>query len=140
MKIPRLLQFVVLLLICCGCAGVVSFHEIHTKADKVKLIDGVQEDEADLLAQKFILSKGLEDRLYSLNPYQRELEIFRIDDGVKKEFAVEPWAKPSFKVYEHWMVYFRDKEGSWLAGLYPVRPFVVEINAKTGEIVKWGLK
>lgn len=125
-----------------GCASFeqVSYQSIKNKLPLIDLANGVNDQEAIVLAQNFIISKGLGDRLYTLKPIGVERKNVWISDEGSVEFYVPPGDDFKGKLEEYWFVLFRDKKGSQLFGCYPVIPFYVKVDAKNGEVMKWGLK
>ena len=125
-----------------GCApfGTVSYLEIRRAAFRIDRSNGIDQQEAIILAQKAIIDKGLGDRLYSLKPIGLEKKIVWNKDG-KEILIVDPPSETfQFDLKKTWIVLFRDRKGSQLWGLYPVIPFYVEVNLETGDIERWGLK
>jgi hypothetical protein len=138
----RKIYLIIACLICTGCASFeqVSFSSIKNKMSLVETSNGINDQEAIVLAQNFIISKGLADRLYSLKPVGVEKKnVWKSAEG-RVEFYVPPGEDFQPDLQEYWMVLFRDKEGSQFFGHYAVIPFYVKINAKTGEVIRWGLK
>jgi len=106
----------------------------------VDVSDGVNEDEAILLSLRNILNKGLEDRLYNLQPHKIYKKHILIRDGERIVFVRPPSSTFHGATQSMWVVLFKDRENTYLWGLYPVIPFYTEVDAKTGAIVDWGLK
>ena len=125
-----------------GCATFedVSYRSVKNKMDLLDLSNGVNDQEAIVLAQHFIISKGMGDRLYTLKPISAEKKnVWQSLEG-RVEFYIPPGDDFQGEVQQYWMVLFRDKEGSQFFGHYPVIPFYVKVDAKSGEIIRWGLK
>ena len=136
----RFLIFILLIFLQ-GCGSTFSYHDIHEAAKvMVDTSDGVNEDEAILLALRNILNKGLADRLYNLEPYKIYRKYVWIRDGKRIVFMRPPSSTFQFPVQDTWVVLFKDKENTFFFGIYPVIPFYTEVDAGTGEIVEWGLK
>lgn len=117
-----------------------SHQDILISAAHINISDGIDQDEAILLALRLILQKGLADRLYSLEPFKIDKKMIWNKDGEEVLLEEPVSVYFQFPVRTVWTVYFRDKKGSWFWGLYPVIPFIVEIDKDTGEILKWELK
>ena len=132
--------FVVIGIALSGCGSVVSYHQIRQAALAVNANDGIDKQEAVILAKNFIINKGLDGRLHSLKPLDVKERTTWDKDGETIEFVTDPPETFQGKINKSWMVFFRDKEGSFLKGLYPIMPFYVEIDRRTGEILGWGLK
>ena len=134
-----LFLFLIFGIVGCALSEKTSYHAIREKAARVDLTDGVSDYEAVALAQNFIVSRGLADRLYSLKPLSVEQKTFWVSEEGRVEFAVPPenFDQP---LQKYWMVLFRDKEGSQFFGAYPVIPFYVKVDAVNGEVIRWGLK
>lgn len=119
-----------------GCAHKpVSYRDILDKSDEVSIVYGVRDHEAALFAQRYLLKKSLQYRMCSINPYKVKRHQYFFKDGKKVVFYREPALdfKPTF--FDTWLVYFRDKESSLFWGLVTFNPFVVEVDAKTGQIL-----
>jgi hypothetical protein len=137
---PRLWMVMFLSCLLSACASSpIDYKHIRGKMRYVDLSDGVTEREAITIAQNFIVNKGLGDRLYNLKPIGTEKKVVWDKNGERIELLKIP-EKLNQPLEEYWFVYFRDKEGSQLFGLYPVTPFYVKVDAKTGEVMRWGLK
>lgn len=133
------LILILLLTLIVGCSyPIVSYKDIRLAAQEVYLEDGVDEREAVLLAQNEIVMRGLGDRLYSLKPMGVEKRLTATIDGEVYKLAVAPEGKTEFSVHKVWVVLFRDKEESRLWGIYPVRPFVAQVDMESGEVVRLG--
>ncbi len=130
---------------CCVLAGCASFEQVSFSSvkNKMSLVDksnGINDQEAIVLAQNLIISKGLADRLYTLKPVGVEKKnVWQSPEG-RVDFYVPPGEDFKQELQEYWLVLFRDKEGSQFFGHYAVIPFYVKIDAKTGEIIRWGLR
>ncbi len=138
---PRLILLSVIFF-STGCATFedVSYRSIKNKMALVELSNGVNDQEAIVLAQNCIISKGLGDRLYTLKPLSAEKKnVWKSPEGMV-EFYIPPGDDFQGEVEQYWMVLFRDKKGSQLFGHYPVIPFYVKVDANSGEILQWGLK
>lgn len=59
-KQPLKLSLVFVLLVCAGCATVTSYESIIRKANAVNLQDGLDQNEAVLIAQKHVILSGLD--------------------------------------------------------------------------------
>lgn len=142
MKRNIYLFIILFILSASGCATnkVVSFSEIIQAHKDVFAGDGISEAEAVVIAKHLIVTKGMDDRLFSLKPFLVERKQYWLRDSEIVELITP--AGPDFKpeVFDHWFVHFRDRHGSYFKGAYPALPFVVEISEKTGEVIKWGLK
>ena len=123
-----------------GCSSSVSYHKVYMDAAAVKKEDGISEKESVILAKKFIISKGMASRLYSLEPIAVHQRVLWNKNGEKIEFDVFPDKNFALDLERRYEVLFKDKEGSLLAGAYPVIPFYVDVDEKTGAILEWGLK
>ena len=125
----------------CACAGKdVSYHDILTRAEKVDRIYGANQGDAVVIAQAFLIKKGLANRLVSLEP-KKIRRIFRWNhDGRVIQFVGPPSVYFEKKIEKVWIIYFKDKASTHLWGLVCLRPLYVEVDAKSGEILKWGLE
>ncbi len=132
--------FFLLIVVFFGCSSPLSYHAIRQSFLKVDRLDGISREEAVILAQYHIISKGLGSRLYSLEPFDIEEKNIWEKNGEIIEFIVDPPEDFSQKIQRSWIVLFKDKQGSLLNGYYPVEPFYVEIDRKSGEIFGWGIK
>lgn len=123
-----------------GCAPKVSYMDIHQAYERVNAADGVSRNEAVLIAQKEILKRGLGDRVYSFRPISVERQYVWFD-GEKDVQLYRPPAD-SFRpdVTDKWVLLFKDKENTYLAGIYPVIPIMIEVDAANGDILHFGLK
>lgn len=136
---------VILLCVLFGVVGCTTFEDISYRGikNKMALLDlsnGVNDQEAIVLAQHFIISKGLGGRLYTLKPVSAEKKnVWESPEG-RVEFYIPPGDDFQGEVQQYWMVLFRDKKGSQFFGHYPVIPFYVKVDAASGEIIRWGLK
>jgi len=63
--------------IVAGCASTLSYDQIRQKAEAVNFQDGVDQSEATLIAQKFVLDKGLDAE----HPVNNVGEVRRTQDG-----------------------------------------------------------
>ena len=116
-----------------------TYRQIMQDAAMVNTSDGVTKEEAVLLAQNAVVKKALGSRLHSLKPYKIEKKVvWRRDNGDPVEFIVPP-KNFAHELEETWRVLFKDRRGSFAGGFYPILPFYVDIDAKTGETLKWGL-
>ncbi len=61
-------------LILAGCAAMLSYDQIIQKADAVKASDGINRPQAVLIAQKFLIENGLDQRhdVYRVGEVQKE--------------------------------------------------------------------
>ncbi len=135
-----ILFYITFLFIGCTTFEDVSYRSIKNKIAFLDLSNGVNDQEAIVLAQNFIISKGMGDRLYTLKPISAEKKnVWQSPEGWV-EFYIPPGDDFQEEVQQYWMVLFRDKEGSQFFGHYPVIPFYVKVDAKSGDIIRWGLK
>ncbi len=133
------LIFLVFCIFVSGCThSFPRYRDIMQSAAMVNKSDGIDEKEAVLLAQNMIVKKGLTDRLFSLKPYRVQKKVTWNKNGEIIEF-VRPPEDFAYELQETWVVQFRDREGSFFHGLYPIMPFYVNVDAKNGDILKWGL-
>ncbi|MCA9409123.1 MAG: hypothetical protein KC733_10565 [Candidatus Omnitrophica bacterium] len=124
-----------------GCAyKSINYQAIRQLSAKINAVDGIDANEAILLAQNHIINKGMGDRLYSLKPINVKYAEKWFKDGIEVEFAIAPRDRTGITVERWWEILFRDREGSQLWGIYPVIPFYVHVDADTGVIKGWGLK
>ena len=135
----NVLVLIVLALSVCGCTSTLNYQQIRDRAGLVDKKDGVNHEEAILIAQDFLLRKGLYDQLVSIKPYRIWKEIVWVRHGEEVLLVEEPAADFEFDVKRTWYIYWKDKRNSVL-DLFPVVPFYMEINANTGEILEWGIK
>lgn len=129
----------VLLLSSCAYPKV-SHHLIRESAKTVNVSDGVQEYEAILLAQMHIINKGIGDRLYTLKPFKTKKIYYWMNHGKRIDFVTPPANSFDHPVYQDWEIYFRERNGSFFFGHYPVMPLVVVVNALDGSIQKWEIR
>lgn len=127
-----------LLLCCTGCASL-SHQDVHNAARWVNRTDGITQAEAVVLAQQFILDKGLADQLYTLKPFRVQHKHVWMRDGKQVEM-VEVSTDFVPKVKSFWVVLFRNRQGSLFWGAYPVMPFYVTIGAHYGDVQDWGVQ
>ncbi|MDP8212585.1 MAG: hypothetical protein P9X22_04745 [Candidatus Zapsychrus exili] len=117
-----------------------SYGEIREAAKYVDASDGIDEDEAILLALQLILDKSLARRLLSLEPFKIEEKNIWKKDGQDVIIAGRPSLTFKGDIQKRWIVYFKDKDYSLLWGLIPTIPFYVTVNGNTGEIMDYGLQ
>lgn len=135
-----ILFYAIFLIAGCATFEDISYHSIKNKMALLDLSNGVNDQEAIVLAQNFIISKGLGDRLYTLKPLGVEKKnVWQSPEG-RVEFYIPPGDDFKGEVQPYWMVLFRDKKGSQFFGHYPVIPFYVKVDAKSGDVIRWGLK
>lgn len=147
MKLNMYIFLIVVMLIGGGCETFMppkerlSHREIKQLAQDVDVSDGVVEREAILLAQKFLIDKELDARIYSMEPIEVDMRMYWLDDEGNERKVVYP-PSPTFKphMYKIWTILFKDAENTYLGGIYPVIPFFVDVNAENGGIMDWGLK
>ena len=130
---------VLCLMILLGCATTVNYQQIRDVAHNVNAEDGIDSAEAIVLAQDFLLKKGLYDQLVSIKPYRIWKEIIWEKDGEEVLLVREPAEDFQFAVKQTWILYWKDKRNS-IFDIFPVIPFYVELDAETGIINKWGLR
>ncbi len=124
-----------------GCSyPSISYRKIERNMVKVNFANGINKLEAPILAQNFILYRGMGDRLYTLKPIGQKQFVRWFKEGEEIEFAIPPQDTTGYDVEITWEVYFRDREGSFFWGRYPVMPFYVELDAQSGKVLSWGLK
>ena len=125
-----------------GCAHNRSiraqYEAVRQMVSEVTIEDGINEAEANLLAQNFILEKALDDRLESIRPYRIIKEITWLKGDERIKIVGKP--SPNFKgeLEKKWILLFKDKNNT-LFRFFPMVPFVIEVNAESGAIMKWGL-
>ncbi len=136
MRLPLILLLSCLL---CGCTPLLDHATIKELAGNVSTEDGVDRVEAILLAQDFILRRGLYDRLRSLEPYRMERRSTWYRDGQPRVYAVLPKDQTGLELKRTWTLLFKDKRHTFL-GLFPVVPFHVVVDQDSGEILNWGIK
>lgn len=140
MKCP-LVRYGLLIFFLAGCAHKpVSYHDILEKASEINRAYGVTQEEAVILAQEFLIGKSLRYRLYSFTPYKVARRVYFLKDGKEIDFVSRPAKNFQLPTIDSWSVYFKDKEGSLLWGWWPIKPLVVEVDAKTGQIINWERK
>lgn len=133
-------SIIVLALLLAGCTFAnLSYHEIREEKAKVDASDGISRYEATILAQDFIITKGLAERLYTLKPFDVQKKMFALkgEEEIELTSVGKDFLLP---VKKTWDVLFRDREGSQFFGHYPVIPFYVTVNRDNGQIEAWGLK
>ena len=123
-----------------GCAtSTQNYSEIWSRVKSIDVSDGVEKQEAVLIALRHAINKGYIDRLYDFNPIKVEKRYlwYKGDEII---YLIGPPTKGfQFQIEERWKVFFKDREHTYLFGAYPVVPFYVEINGKTGDVLNWGL-
>jgi len=122
-----------------GCATT-DFHAIRQSAASVELRDGVDRDEAIALAQYYIITHGLYDRLYHLKPFETKFEKYWLQDGVEVEFAIFPRDRTGITEKAVWYIYFQDKKGGNVGVFEPLRLLEIQVNGRTGDVLSWGYK
>lgn len=132
---------VLLVIVLAGCTSApVSYHSIREQAKAIQTLDGINEEEATILAQNHIVTKGLADRLHHLKPIAVNKKAIWHKDGEDIEFVKIPSDTFQPEIDRFWEVLFKDRRGSQLLGLYPVKPFFVNVDSQSGEILDWGVK
>ena len=127
-------------LVFIGCAPKVSYKDIYNAYERVDFSDGINRNEAILVAQKEIIKRGLGDRVFSFKPIDVEHQYVWETKGEKIYLQGPPSDGFEFEVDEKWLVLFKDKENTYFFGAYPPIPMYVEIDAKTGDVLHVGLK
>ncbi len=130
-----------IIVFCTGCYSINDFNfsavkEINNKVDSS---DGISSMEAEFIAQKFVYEHSIHHRLYSMTPYRVRLKKEPDAQGRFVYFANPKKDLITYVGKKRWEVQFRDREGSWFWGFYPVIPFYVDIDSDTGEVVAHGL-
>lgn len=123
-----------------GCAPQVSYMDIHRAYEKVDVSDGVSRTEAVMIAQKEILKRGLGDQVYSFKPIQVERQYVWYNGDEEVRLYKPPAASFQPDIIDKWVLLFKDKDNTYFAGIYPVIPIIIEIDATNGEILHLGLK
>jgi hypothetical protein len=118
----------------------VRYREIREAALLVDKTDGVDQQEGVVLAQYAIMTRGLGDRLYSLEPIAIEKKMTAEINGKIEELVLAPEGDVSYTVEKNWIIMFRDKAESRLWGAYPVIPFTAVVDMDTGEVKKIGFQ
>ena len=121
-----------------GCSAGPDLAKIRKAAQYVRTEDGVDRWEAVVLAQHFLVQRGLYDRLVSLEPYRVTDEVRWFKSGVEMIYVIAPADKTGITIESTWTLYFKDKRHS-VFNMVPLVPFIVVVNANSGEIVNWGI-
>lgn len=122
-----------------GCTPLLDHSTIKELALDVETDDGIDRVEAILIAQEFILSRGIYDRLINLEPYRLERRSTWYRNGQPRVYAVLPKDQTGLELKRTWTLLFKDKRHTVL-WFFPVAPFHVVIDQDTGEILNWGMK
>lgn len=134
----QILGLTVVLLTGCMATPQKNYRQIMQDAAMVNRQDGVSQEEAILLAQNMIVKRGRADQLYSLKPFKVHKRLVWDKGDEEIEFVIPP-REFAHALEESWRVLFKDRQGSFFHGLYPIMPFYVDIDAKSGEVLRWGL-
>ncbi len=128
--------FVFVFLVLTGCSSVpVNYEEIVRASLRVNTSDGVDHDEALILAPYHIIRLDLIGHVATLTPIEIKRKKVWLKD--KKEFVltIPPSGATGFKMRESWIVFFESKKD-----VSPPRWLFLELDARTGEFIRLGLE
>ena len=92
-----------------------------------------------MLAQNFIIRRGLYDQLVTIEPYREIRKVVWYKNGQPVVYAIAPLSRDGITIERTWTIFFKDREDTFLH-VFPVVPFQVVVDADTGEIRNWGIK
>ena len=126
-------------LIVMGCAAHPKtdyVNIVRTAVEDINISDGIDETEAVKWGQYLMIRQGVHEGLVSLDPLKVEKKTFWVKDDQILDAA--PSDQTGFEKEESWVVYFL-KKGEFSGHLW-FRPFYVEFDAQTGELMYLGFK
>lgn len=129
---------ILLVLVCLGMVGCATSNRerINPQKANINYSDGINEAEAVILAQAFLIEKGLENKINISKP-KASKGMIRVKDGTAAVFLVSPEEDEKDAKLRYWSIVF--PPNNFVMAIFGIYKTYVGIDASSGKIFDWGI-